>query len=283
MDYFKGKALLITGGAGTLGSALVERLAPICKVIRILDENETGLFWLEQKLLQYKNLRFLIGDIKDKERLKRAVENIDIFINCAALKHVHLSEYSPFETIKSNVYGLQNCIDVTLDEYNVEKFIHISSDKAIEARGVYGVSKLLGEWLVLDAENYKGDRKTTFSVVRPVNYWKSRGSVMEVWEKQKAENKPLTVTHPDMYRYFFETLDDAVDFTLKAVCKAKGGDIFVPANVKEYRILDLAKQVSDNIVFTGLRQGEVLRHKIMSEEEEKIAIRDEDLWVIRKE
>lgn len=278
----EGRTFLITGGAGTLGIALAKELfkhKP--KAVRLYDWNEAGLFWAEQKFLGEKALRILLGDVQDRWRLRLAFENIDVLVHASALKHVHLSERNPFEALKVNAVGTQNCIETAIEK-DVKRFILISSDKSVEARGTYGVTKLLSEKLVLDARRFRGDHPTEFTIVRLANFWKSRGSVMELWAYQKKKGSPLTVTHPKMQRYFM-TVADAVDLIVKSIKLGKDGEIFIPKKVKEYNILDLAKSISENIKFVGLRPGEQLRQELMTEEEKAVAKNMSDYWVIPAE
>lgn len=279
-SLFENKVCLITGAAGTLGLALAEELFKHHpKAVRLFDNDENGLFWAEQSFLGEPALRLLLGDIRERWRLRMAFDGVHIVFHCAALKHVHITQRNPFEALKTNAVATQNCIETAIEK-DVEVFVHISSDKALETRGTYGVTKLLGEQLVLDAENYKGDHPTRFIIVRPANFWKSRGSVMELWEHQLQQGLPLSVTHPEMTRYFM-SVKDAVNLILKAAELGKGGEIFVPANAEKVKILDLAKKLSNNIRITGMRPGEVLHQALMTPEEEKRAKRIGDLWVIK--
>ena len=285
MGFFDGKVIVLTGGGGTLGLHLAEELLKNYKpsAVRLLDNNEEALFWAEQKLVGFKGARYFLGDIRDKPRLLLAFEGADIVFHTAALKHVHISEYSPFEALKTNVLGTENCVEAALEK-GVKVFVHLSSDKSVEARGTYGVSKLLSERLVLDARRYRGDRPTKFVIVRPANFFKSSGSVMEIWEKQLKEGKPLSVTHPKMERYFM-TIEEIVQLVLYATEKGEDGQILIPANAKLYKIIDLAKSMSDNIQVTGVRVGEVLKQKLMLPEEKVRARlnRIKNIWIIPPE
>ena len=279
-DFLNERVVLITGGAGSLGSAVAERLiSSTVKSIRILDNDENRLVWLEQKLKDDR-LRLLLGDIKDAWRTRMAVDGADIVIHCAALKHVELSMRNPFEYVSANVVGLQQMINSTLGDGKVERFITISSDKAINPTSPYDATKLLQEFITVHAEKYKGDRQTLFSVSRPPNYLKSSGSVIEKWEYQKSLGKPLTVTHIDMKRYFMP-MEKIVDFVLGCLERMKGGEIFVPAEAIERNIYEMAMEISDDIVFTGLREGEKLNQPLMTEIELAKATLDKDVWIIR--
>jgi FlaA1/EpsC-like NDP-sugar epimerase len=274
------RVFLISGGAGTLGVALAKEIfrhKPAA--VRLLDSDENGLFWAEQLFRDEKAVRLLLGDVRDRWRLRFAMENVDVFIHTAALKHVHLVEKNPFEALKVNAVGTQNCIETAIEK-NVKKFILISSDKAVDAKGTYGVTKLLSEKLVLDARNFRGDHPTRFVIVRPANFKVSRGSVMELWEHQKKLGKPLTVTDPEMCRYFMD-LEDAVKLIIDAIKYGDDGEIYVPKKVEKVRIIDLARKISDNIEIIGKREGESLTHMLMSEDEKEKAVDMGDYWVIK--
>lgn len=273
---------LVTGGVGSLGRRLVaELLKPKYNAnpIRVLDHNENGLAQMQIRLGDSR-IRYFLGDIRDKERVIRAMENVDVAILCAALKHVQICEYNPFESIQSNVIGTQNCIDAAL-KANIRKLLFVSSDKAVHAVNTYGRCKALSESLTLDANNYKGDRRTKFSVCRPPNYINSDGSVFEIWNYQKAKGLPLTVTHTAMER-FFMPFSDIIAFTLKCVRLMEGGEIFVPIGAEKKRIIDLAREISSNIKIVGKRKGERLVEHLFTEEEMLRAEKRNGIWVIHK-
>jgi FlaA1/EpsC-like NDP-sugar epimerase len=183
-DTFKDKKILVTGGTGCIGSEIVRNLLKYKpNVVRIFSNDEDATFQIIQELGRANNRRFLVGDIRDKERLMLAMENIDIVYHAAALKHVPLCEYNPFEAIKTNVLGTQNVIDAAL-ENKVEKVINISTDKAVNPTKTMGATKLLAEKLTIDANYFKGKTKTIFSCVRFGNVAYSRGSVIPLFESQ---------------------------------------------------------------------------------------------------
>ena len=182
-EYYRGKSILVTGGVGSIGKELVKNILKMdVSAVRILDNNETGLFDLGQELKSDK-IRLLVGDVRDKERLKRAMEGVDIVFHAAALKHVPLCEFNPFDAVKTNILGTQNVLNVALDE-EVEKVIVISTDKAANPVNVMGATKLLAERLTLSANAYRGDRKTVFSCVRFGIVVASRGSVIPLFAEQ---------------------------------------------------------------------------------------------------
>src|SRR4030043_925008 len=184
VNIFRGKNVLVTGGSGSIGSEVVKKMLQ-CepKVVRVLSNDENCLFNLEQELRCFSNLRFLVGDVRDKEPPQRAVENVDFVFHAAALKHVPLCEYNPFEAIKTNVLGTQNVIEAAL-ESGVDRVISISTDKAVNPVNTMGATKLLAEKLIIDANEGKGSKPTIFSSVRFGNVSFSRGSVIPLFAEQ---------------------------------------------------------------------------------------------------
>ena len=216
-----GKKVLITGGTGSLGTALTRRLLTTnVDTIRIFSRDELKQVEMSSKFNE-KRLRFLIGDVRDKERLMHALEDIDIVIHAAALKHVPVIEYNPFEAVKTNVNGSQNLIEACLKN-NVEKVIAIGTDKAVAPLNTYGTTKLLMERLFVSANYYKGNHKTSFTCVRYGNVLGSRGSIVPLFVKQIKNNQNVTVTDPTMTRFNI-TMDKALDLILRAIENGKGG------------------------------------------------------------
>lgn len=289
--FFKDKKILVTGGTGSVGSAIVRKLLDDkAGVVRILDIDETTQFELEQELRSYENVRFLIGDVREKDRTKRAMEDIDIVFHAAALKHVPTCEYNPFEAAKTNVFGTQNVIEAALDE-EVGKFITISTDKAINPVNVMGATKLLAERLTISANYYKGPRKTTFSCVRFGNVLGSSGSVVPVFAKQIQNGGPVTVTDPNMTR-FVMTMPEAVELVLKATRIARGGEVFI-IKMPTLRIGDLAEAMIKELApryrrrpheiktkIIGIRPGEKFHEELMTEEESVWAQETKDMFVV---
>jgi len=225
-ETVRGKRILVTGGSGTIGSRLVARLvADGAAVVRVFGRDETKQFYQRHLYRDQSHVRFLIGDVRDRDRLQRAVEGIDIVFHCAALKHVESGEYNPFEATQTNVVGTQNVIDACFAA-GVGTMILTSSDKAANPSSVMGASKLLAEKLVTAATNYRGHHPTTFASVRFGNVLGSRGSAIELFASQIAAGGPVTVTDPEMTR-FVMTPDRAVDLALDAAEIARGGEVFV--------------------------------------------------------
>ena len=289
-DFYTNKTILVTGGVGSIGSEIVRKLMEHNpKAMRVLDNNETGIFDLEQEL-QSEKFRPLVGDIRDKGRLRRAIEGADIVFHAAALKHVPLCEYNPFEAVKTNVLGTQNVIEAAMEE-EIEKLITISTDKAVNPVSVMGATKLLAERLTISANYYKGVRKTAFSCVRFGNVLDSRGSVVPLFKEQIRGGGPVTLTDPDMTR-FVMSIPKAVGLVLRAAEIAQGGEIFIfkmPAlrisDLAEVMIEELAPQYghkpeSIKVEVTGRRAAEKNHEELLTEDEAINACETEDMFII---
>jgi UDP-N-acetylglucosamine 4,6-dehydratase len=236
------------------------------------------LFDLQHELRAFEeNLRMFVGDVRDKERCKRTVEDVDVVFHAAALKHVPLCEYNPFEAVKTNVIGTQNIIDAAMDE-EVDKVITISTDKVVNPLNVLGATKLLAERLTTSANYYKGKRKTVFASVRFGNVLGSRGSIVPLFEKQIKCGGPLTLTDPRMTR-FIMSISEAVTLILKATCMAEGGEVFIlrmPAvkirDLAEVMIAELAPKYGHEpkemkLETSGIRPGGKLCEELLTEHE----------------
>jgi FlaA1/EpsC-like NDP-sugar epimerase len=290
-NIFRDKSILVTGGTGSIGSEIVRRLLHSRpKVVRVLSNDENSLFSLQQELKGRADVRFLVGDIRDKERVRKAVEGIDFIFHAAALKHVPLCEYNPFEAVKTNALGTQNLIEVTLEE-KATKFITISTDKAVNPVNVMGATKLLAERLTISANYYKGARETVFACVRFGNVLDSRGSVVPLFQEQIKNGGPVTLTDPDMTR-FVMTLPRAIALVLKAAEMAHGGEIFI-FKMSALRIGDLAEVMvaqlaprygydpkKIKIKIMGKRAGERSQEELITEEEAENAYEVEDMLVV---
>ncbi|UCC91795.1 MAG: SDR family NAD(P)-dependent oxidoreductase, partial [Candidatus Aenigmatarchaeota archaeon] len=293
-NTFKNKKILITGVVGSIGSEIVRNILKYNpKVVRIFDNNESGIFTLQQEFIDKNNIRFLIGDVRDKERLKRAIEDIDIVFHAAAMKHVPLCEYNPFESVKTNVLGTQNLIEASIDE-EVEKVITISTDKVVSPTGTMGATKLLAEKLTIDANYYKGKRKTILSSVRFGNVMGSQGSVIPLFKEQIKKGGPVTITEPSMIR-FMMSMNQAVDMILNAARIMQGGEIFIfkmPVmkleDLTEIMIKELAprychKVSKINIKHIGIRRGEKMFEDLMTENEARHALETTDMFIVLPE
>jgi FlaA1/EpsC-like NDP-sugar epimerase len=243
-----------------------------------------------QELEGRKNVRFLIGDIRDRERLDLAMEDIDLVYHAAALKHVPLCEYNPFEAIKTNVLGTQNVIKAAFRN-DVEKVINISTDKAVNPANTMGATKLLAEKLMIDANEGKGRKRTVFSSVRFGNVLFSRGSVIPLFEEQIRTKKSITITHEKMTR-FVMSLSNTIDLVFRATVMAKGGEIFI-LKMPVVKLGDLAEVVIETYAekygfrkqeiekkTIGLRPGEKMFEDLMTEKEAEMAFETEDMLII---
>lgn len=291
-NIFEGKNVLVTGGTGSIGSEIVKKVLQYSPgVVRVFSNDENGLFRLKQGLQMHSNVRFLVGDIRDKGRLITAVENIDFIFHAAALKHVALCEYNPFEAVKTNVLGTQNIIEATMEAQHVEKLITISTDKAVSPTNVMGATKLLAERLTISASYYIGWRRTALSCVRFGNVLDSRGSVLSLFREQIMEGGPITITDPDMTR-FVMSIPKAVELVLKAMEIAKGSEVFIlkmPAlrigDMAEVLIYELAPRyghVPERIEtkVTGKTEGEKEHEELLTEDEAMCAYETEDMFII---
>jgi UDP-N-acetylglucosamine 4,6-dehydratase len=269
MNY-KNKRFLITGACGTIGSEILKNLLSMDATVCAFDISENGLFNLQKKFQsKYKNnLKIFLGCIRNFDRLSKAMNKVDYVIHCAALKHVEIAEYNTFESVLTNIKGVQNVIDTALLN-NVKKVLFVSSDKSVNPSGVMGTTKLMGEKLITSANNYAGDKITKFSSVRFGNVLNSSGSVLEVFKKQLEKKKPLTITSKKMTRYFI-TIEQAIKLCFFSLNEMVGGEIFI-RKMDSFDVLSLAKAISKDknqkIIFTKPGIGEKLYEELVTENE----------------
>ena len=265
---------LITGAGGTVGAALLEKLIKRKgNIVCAFDSDEERLFNISQK---YSNtnvkINLFLGSIRDKERLSIAMETVDIVFHCAALKHVSLNEYNPFEVKKTNIDGVENIIECAIKR-KVKKVIFTSSDKAVNPTNIMGISKMMGERLILSSNNRIGKNPTIFSSVRFGNVLDSSGSILQIFRKQILKKNSLTVTDKRMTRFFID-LETAVELCLYAEKKMIGGEIYIK-NMVSVNINDLAivfsKKKNPIIKYIGVKVGEKLYEELFSNEEAKRA------------
>ena len=261
---FNDKTLLITGGTGSFGKKCTETILKKYKPKRLIIFSRDELKQFEMAQIfssnKYPCMRYFIGDVRDKERLKRAFHGVDIVIHAAALKQVPAAEYNPFEAVKTNILGAQNIIEVAIDQ-GVKKVIALSTDKAANPINLYGATKLCSDKLFIAGNSYVGEDHTIFSVVRYGNVVGSRGSVIPFFLKQK-ETGVLSITDPRMTRFWI-TLEQGVDFVLDCLERMVGGELFVP-KIPSMNIMDLAKAIAPECQteVVGIRPGEKL-HEVM--------------------
>ena len=268
---YEGKKILITGGTGSLGKALTKRLLKLdVDTIRIFSRNENKQVTMESEISDDR-LRFFIGDVRDYSRLTRALENIDIVFHTAALKHVPVVEYNPFEAIKTNVIGSQNLINACLHE-DVEIAVGVGTDKAVSPLNTYGATKLLMEKLFVTAQNYLDPtrHRTKFISLRYGNVLGSSGSVVPKFINQIKTQKKITITHPEMTRFSI-TMNEALNFIINSTIKGKGSEIFVP-KLKAYSIMDIKDALQELFGNFGeekisIRSGEKIHETLINAEE----------------
>ena len=282
---FKGKKILITGGTGSLGKALAKKLLELdADIVRIFSRNENNQTTMESEF-DDDRLRYFIGDVRDLPRLVKAMEDVDIVYHAAALKHVPVVEYNPFEAIKTNVLGSQNVIDACLHE-NIETVVCVGTDKAVSPLNTYGATKLLMEKLFVTASNYtnRERHKTKFIAIRYGNVLGSSGSVVPTLLKQIESGRNITITDPNMTRFNI-TMNQALDFIIRSSKKGNGGEVFIPklkayslGILKEAILEVLEKDVKTELI--SVRPGEKYHESLISSEEIRNTFEDKDDYVI---
>ncbi|MDO8564525.1 MAG: SDR family NAD(P)-dependent oxidoreductase [bacterium] len=289
---FKNKNILVTGGTGSIGSEIVRQLLPLKpKVIRVFARHEDRHFQLMQEWAAHADkVRFIVGDIRDKDRLALAMEGVDIVFHAAALKHVPLCEYNPFEAVKTNIVGTQNVIEAARAA-GVSQVVGISTDKVAEPESVLGVSKLMAEKLFLATYFYKGNKQTKFTCVRFGNVLGSRGSILSLIKGHVADGTSIPVTDPAMTR-FFMTIPEAVGLVLDAALRGKGQEVFVlkmpaarlgelvKAAIAYYAPLYGKKPKDVSTTIIGKRKGEKMHEKLLADYEIADALETETMYIL---
>ena len=276
------KVVLVTGGTGSFGNKFAEivltRYKP--RKLIIFSRDELKQFEMRRRFddKRYPAIRYFIGDVRDRERLYRAMDGVDVVVHAAALKQVTAAEYNPIEAIKTNILGASNVIDAAIDR-NVKSVIALSTDKAVNPVNLYGASKLCSDKLFTAANNYSGAHRTRFAVVRYGNVVGSRGSVIPYFMDSKASGV-LTITDPRMTRFWI-TLEQAVDFVLKGLDRMHGGEVFVP-KIPSMNIMDLARAIGPECrtEVVGIRPGEKLHEMMVPEDEARNTREHDDCYVI---
>ncbi|WP_137743539.1 UDP-N-acetylglucosamine 4,6-dehydratase family protein [Robertmurraya siralis] len=288
---YKNKNILIIGGTGTIGRRLTKKLLEQNpKVIRIFSRDEYKQFEMQQELHRHKNIRYLIGDVRDENRLLRAMEDIDYVFHLAAMKQVPACEYNPFEAVQTNVLGTQNVIQAALTT-NVKKVLFTSTDKAIAPTNTYGATKLTAERLISAAQYQKGPKQTIFSSVRFGNVMGSRGSVIPLFIKQILKENKITVTDANMLRYMM-TSTEAINLILEANEMAKGGEVFV-LKMPIIKLCDLVDVLIEEVTQKynlskavaikqiGIRPGEKMFEELMTEDEVRVGLETSNMYIIQ--
>jgi len=269
-NMFDGKIVLITGGTGSLGSALTKKILKTnVKAIRIFSRDEWKQVQMQSEIKD-ERLRFLIGDVRDKERLSRALEGVDIVIHAAALKQVPVAEYNPFEAVKTNVNGAANLIEACLDN-NVGIVLGVGTDKAVSPLNTYGATKLLMERLFVTANFYKGDHKVKFLTVRYGNVLGSRGSIVPVFVNQIQNGKKITITDSEMTRFNI-TMNDAINLIFRALENGEGGEIYIP-KLKAYKVGDMKDAILE--IMNSKNETEIISVRSGEKYHESLIIIDE--------
>ena len=284
-EMFKNSSILITGGTGSFGNNFLEFLLKKYKRIKkiiIFSRDELKQSEMAEKYSSKKfpNIRFFLGDVRDLERLKIAMNEVDYVVHAAALKQVPSAEYNPFEVIKTNILGAQNIIEASFSSSQVKKVISLSTDKAAAPINLYGASKLCSDKLMIAANNMVGKRDLTFSVVRYGNVMGSRGSVIPKFNLQKKTNV-LTITDKEMTRFNI-TLNESIQMVDWAISKAVGGEIIIP-KIPSFKVIDLAKVIAPKakINLIGIRQGEKIHEDLITNSESLNTLEKDDSSIIR--
>lgn len=282
VSYVDGKKILLTGGTGSFGQKcteiLLNNLNPAS--IRIYSRGELMQSQMEQKFHDDR-LRFFIGDVRDRSRLNRAMNDVDIVIHAAALKQVPACEYNPIEAVKTNIEGTINIVDTAINN-DIDKMMLISTDKAVHPVNLYGATKMVAEKMTIQGNSYAGGKKSRFSCVRYGNVIGSRGSVIPLFREQKKTGT-ITITDERMTRFWL-TLDQGVQFVLGCIDRMQGGEVFVP-KIPSMKIMDLAQSIAPDakIKITGIRAGEKLHEVLLTEDESRHAREFKDYFVIEPE
>jgi len=276
------KIILVTGGCGSFGQKFTEIVLKEHnpKSVRIYDNRELAEVEMERKFNDSR-LRFFIGDVRDKNRLHRAMNGVNIVVHAAALKHIPVCEYNPIEAIRTNIEGTVNVIDAAIDN-SVEKVMAISTDKAVHPVNLYGATKLVAEKLFVQGNSYTGGRKTKFSCARYGNVIGSSGSVVPLFFEQK-KNGEITITDERMTRFWI-TLEQGIHFVIKCIELMKGGEIFIP-KIPSMKIVDLAQVIAPEAKrkIIGIRSGEKLHEILLTEEEARHTKEFNDYFIIEPE
>jgi UDP-N-acetylglucosamine 4,6-dehydratase len=280
MDW-KNKVILVTGGTGSFGKKFIDIMVKEYHPAKIIiySRDELKQHEMRVKGFDHPSLRYFIGDIRDRDRLLRAMQGVNIVVHAAALKQVPACEYNPMEAIKTNILGSSNVIDAALDA-GVEKVMALSTDKAVNPANLYGATKLAAEKLFIQSNAYAGNKRTRFSCTRYGNVVGSRGSVVPVFLKQKESGK-VTLTDDRMTRFWL-SLDQGVHFVIECIEEMYGGEVFIP-KIPSMKMVDLAKAIAPNarIEVIGIRPGEKLHEVLISEDEARTTIELDDKYIVQ--
>jgi UDP-N-acetylglucosamine 4,6-dehydratase len=275
----KDKVVLITGGTGSFGKKLVEKLLKddVVKKVVVFSRDELKQFEM-QTLYSSPKLRYFLGDVRDFQRLKQATDGVDVIVHAAALKQIPAAEYNPMEAIKTNIIGAENIVNVAI-ENRVGQVIALSTDKAANPANLYGATKLCSDKLMVAGNILAGSRITRFAVVRYGNVLGSRGSVIPFFKEQEA-NGSLPITDAEMTRFWL-TIEEGVKFVLDSLERMKGGEIFVP-KIPSFKVIDVAEVVSPGIPLRiiGIRPGEKLHEVMITEDDSNYTLEFDTFYAI---
>jgi len=275
------KAILVTGGTGSFGKKFIQTVLEKHNPAKVIIFSRDELKQHEMRMAGFNQpiLRYFIGDVRDQDRLRRAMQGVDVVVHAAALKQVPACEYNPKEAIKTNINGTSNVVEAALDA-GVKKVLALSTDKAVNPVNLYGATKLAAEKLAVQSNAYAGGRETRISCVRYGNVVGSRGSVVPMFLQQRESGK-LTVTDERMTRFWI-TLEQGVNFVIRCIEQMHGGEVFVP-KIPSTTIVDLARAIAPKaeIEFIGIRAGEKLHEVLISEDEARSTVELDDMYVVQ--
>ncbi len=280
MDW-SNNVVLVTGGTGSFGKkfikVMLDEIQP--KKVIVFSRDELKQHEMQTSGFNHPNLRFFIGDVRDRDRLRRAMNGVDIVVHAAALKQVPACEYNPMEAIKTNIMGTSNVVEAALDA-SVKKVLAISTDKAVNPINLYGATKLAAEKLVIQSNAYAVGTATRYSCVRYGNVVGSRGSVVPVFLKQRQTGQ-VTITDERMTRFWL-SLEQGVRFVIKCIEQMEGGEVFVP-RIPSMKVIDLARAIAPQakINVIGIRPGEKLHEVLISEDESRTTVELESMFVVQ--
>ena len=282
MTALDGRTILVTGGTGSFGrkftEAVIKHAQPRKLIIFSRDEMKQGEMRKEFPDAGDSPMRYFIGDVRDADRLRRAMNGVDVVIHAAALKQVPSCEYNPFEAVKTNVLGAQNVIEAAID-CGVKKVLGISTDKAVSPVNIYGATKLCAEKLFVNGNSYSRESGARFSCCRYGNVVGSRGSVVPIFQEQQRSGL-ITITDPRMTRFWL-MLQQGVDFVIRCLDVMRGGEVFVP-KIPSMRVVDLARAMAPNtpVQVVGIRPGEKIHESLVSEDEARDTVELDDMYVV---
>ena len=281
MSILKGSSILITGGTGSFGQAFLRRILDTESPARVavFSRDELKQYEMKQAFGDDPRIRFFLGDIRDRDRLRLALHGVDFVVHAAALKQVDTAEYNPMEYVKTNILGSENVMLASIDA-GVKKVVALSTDKASSPVNLYGATKLTADKLFVSGNHYSHSYGTTFCVVRYGNVMGSRGSVIPFFDSLAKQGQPLPITDRRMTRFWI-TLPRAVDFVLKSFMSMRGGELYVP-RIPSMKVADLARAIAPEVelVEVGIRPGEKLHEEMISSEDARRTIRQDDRYIV---